>query len=247
MNHMKSTTLNLPWFRVLNMAKTMGERLQEALEKRGREPPSLISALGVSKGTVYNILEDTTKPDKVRAQTALAICQELGISLRWLLYGEGSWDDIASARSSITDSETPADYVRLDLLEGAAGMGEGIENKAFPEVIRQMDFAEAQLRNLIGFLPRSGRLKLMTGHGISMEPLIRSGDVVIVDTGCRHFEGDGIYVINLGDGQQIKALQRRGDGVYVVSANTTFPPFPAPTNILIGGKIYLRNRVERLD
>lgn len=147
-----------------------------------------------------------------------------------------------------SSAEISRGYVRLELLDGAAEMGDGAENTDFPEVIREMEFSEVQLRNLMGFLPRSGRLRLMTGRGISMEPLIRSGDVVIVDTGCQRFEGDGVYVINTGRGTQIKALQDRGDSLYVVSANSElFPAFKAPEETVIGGKVYLRNRIERLD
>jgi phage repressor protein C with HTH and peptisase S24 domain len=147
-----------------------------------------------------------------------------------------------------SSAETRDGYVRLGLLDGVGDMGDGAENVDFPEVIREMEFSEIQLRNLIGFLPRAGRLKLMTGRGISMDPLIRSGDVVIVDTGCQSFEGDGVYVINTGRGQQIKTLQDRGDALYVVSANSEFfPAFKAPDDIAIGGKVYVRNRLERLD
>ena len=76
---------------------------------------------------------------------------------------------------------------------------------------------------------------------------LRSGDVVLVDAGIRHFDGDGIYVLNTRFGTQIKALQNRGDGLWVVSANPTFPPFPADDTLDIGGKVYVRNRFERLD
>jgi len=143
--------------------------------------------------------------------------------------------------------ETPSGYVRVGLLDAVGEMGAGAENADFPEVIREMDLAEVQVRNLLGFLPRPGRLKLMTGRGISMDPVIKSGDVVVVDTGCKHFDGDGIYVINTGSGVQIKALQDRSDGMYVVSANPTFPAYRASDELLIGGKVYVRNRLERLD
>lgn len=153
----------------------------------------------------------------------------------------------ASVPTAASVGEMPAGYVRLQLLDGAGGMGDGAENMDFPEVVREMDMSEMQLRNLIGFLPGPGRLKLMTGRGHSMDPVIKSGDVVLVDVGIRHFDGDGIYVLNTRFGTQIKALQNRGDGLWVVSANPTFPPFPADETLEIGGKVYVRNRFERLD
>jgi phage repressor protein C with HTH and peptisase S24 domain len=81
-----------------------------------------------------------------------------------------------------------------------------------------------------------------------MIPVIQPGEALIVDTGVTAFDGDGIYLINTGNGQQIKALQDRGDSVYVVSANSgLYPAFPLPTQSVIGGKVYLRNRIDRLN
>lgn len=153
----------------------------------------------------------------------------------------------ASVHKPESVREMAPGYVRLGLLDAVGGMGDGTEIVDFPEVIREMDFSEIQLRNLIGFMPRPGRLRLMTGRGTSMEPVIKPGDVIIVDTGHTHFDGDGIYVINAGRGVQIKALQDRGDGLYVVSANPTYPPFPADDGLVIVGKVYVRNRLDRLE
>lgn len=150
--------------------------------------------------------------------------------------------------ASITANETDSSYLRIEQLDAEGDMGAGAINADYPEVVRSMDFEESYIRSLIGFVPRRGRLKLMTGRGDSMDPVIRPGDVVVVDTGCQTFEGDGLYLINSGNGQQIKALQDRGDAVYVVSANSTvYPPFPVPHGTLIGGKVYLRNRLDRMN
>ncbi|KAK6697253.1 hypothetical protein SNK04_014171 [Fusarium graminearum] len=77
---------------------------------------------------------------------------------------------------------------------------------------RAMDFSDSYIRNLIGFLPPPGRLKLVTGVGDSMVPG-SNPVIVLVDTGCSEYQGDGIYLINSGNGQQLKALQDRGDAV----------------------------------
>ncbi len=71
---------------------TMGERLKKALKAREIDPPALIAALRCSKGTVYNIIDGTTKPEKVRAMTALVICEHLRIRMQWLLEGLGEMD-----------------------------------------------------------------------------------------------------------------------------------------------------------
>lgn len=125
--------------------------------------------------------------------------------------------------------------------------GEAI-NDDYPEVIRAMDFEPAYIRSVVGFVPAPGRLVLVTGRGDSMIPVIQPGESLMVDTGISHFDGDGIYLINNGNGHQIKGLQDRGDAIYVVSANVSlYPAFPLPKSTVIGGKVYLRNRIDRLN
>jgi len=68
---------------------SMGERLQAALTFRGRDAPWLIAKIGMSKGTVYNILDNTTKPEKVRGSTIAKICDALAISAEWLQFNRG--------------------------------------------------------------------------------------------------------------------------------------------------------------
>lgn len=127
-------------------------------------------------------------------------------------------------------------------------MGEGRINDDYPEVIKSMDFTPAYIRSVVGFVPQPGRLVLVTGRGDSMIPVIQPGESLMVDTGVTSFDGDGIYLINTGNGQQIKGLQDRGDAIYVVSANAAlYPAFPLPRGAIVGGKVYLRNRIDRLN
>ncbi|XQA72094.1 XRE family transcriptional regulator [Xanthomonas sacchari] len=149
--------------------------------------------------------------------------------------------------SSVAENETERGNYRVEQFDARAAMGDGTENEDYPEVVRAMDFSDGYIRSLIGYLPPPGRLKLVTGVGDSMVPRIQPGEVVLVDTGCEDFQGDGIYLINLGNGQQLKALQDRGDAVYVVSANAAlYPPFPAHEGTIIAGRAYLIGKLERV-
>lgn len=140
------------------------------------------------------------------------------------------------------------DYVRVEQIDAEAQMGAvGRLNEDFPEVIRAMDFAPAYLRSVVGFIPPPGRLKLVTGVGDSMAPKIRPGEMVLVDTGCREFVGDGLYLINTGYGHQIKALQAQPDGIWARSADQVlYPPFRLTDEAIIGGRVYLIQHLERV-
>ncbi len=145
-------------------------------------------------------------------------------------------------------SATDTSYVRVQQLDAEAGMGGETVNEDYPEVIRAMDFTPAYIRSVVGFLPAPGRLVLVTGRGDSMIPVIQPGETLLVDSGVQTFDGDGIYLINTGNGQQVKGLQDRGDAIYIVSANAAlYPAFAMPRSTLIGGKVYLRNRIDRFN
>lgn len=143
------------------------------------------------------------------------------------------------ALTAVPSSETPAGYVRFQLLEGAGGMGAGAVNQDYPEVVRHVEMAEWEVRRKIGFLPSPGRIALLTGRGPSMRPLVDHGDVVMVDTAIDSFQGDAVYVININGETQIKMLQMRPGGLHIVSANTDYPAYPVAEedDVVIGGKV----------
>lgn len=185
---------------------------------------------------------DQRVPDDQRRPLAA-----LGISIDWLNEGEGEML-VEHAWATVSPPATAGEYVHVQHLDAAADMGDGQINDDYPEVIRAMDFTPAYIRSLVGFLPPPGRLVLVTGRGDSMIPIIQPGESLMVDTGVTSFDGDGIYLINTGNGQQVKGLQDRGDAIYVVSANAAlYPAFAMPRSTVIGGKVYLRNRIERFN
>lgn len=128
-------------------------------------------------------------------------------------------------------------------------MGDGRANDDFPEVIRAVDYTQQYIRALIGFVPQPGRLVLVTGRGDSMAPTIQPGESLLVDTGIVSYDGDGVYLVNLGNGQQIKRLIDHGklEGIYVHSDNKAYPALPFPKDGIVAGKVYLRNRVDRFN
>lgn len=216
-----------------------------ALQRPIRGPAALAKALGEGAATVTNWgARGVSKGGATNAQKVL------GISSTWILDGVEPMlvGEPAPEISVVSETETRhADSFRIDLIEGEADMGDGRINEDYPEVLRAAEFPADYIRSVVGFLPPPGRLVLVAGRGNSMVPVIQPGDSVIVDIGCQSYDGDGLYLINSGNGQQIKSLQDRGDAVYVVSANELYPPFPFPKGAVVGGKVYLRARVDRFN
>jgi transcriptional regulator with XRE-family HTH domain len=62
-------------------------RLRDAMG--ALQAPALAERAGVTKQTVYNILDGVTKADKVRAVTLFDLAKALETTPQWLLYGKG--------------------------------------------------------------------------------------------------------------------------------------------------------------
>lgn len=161
----------------------------------------------------------------------------------------GYFAERAGSAASVSTPATRPDYVRVEQLDAEADMGDGRINDDSPEVIRAMDFSPAYIRAVVGFAPPPGRLVLVTGRGDSMAPTIQPGESLLVDTGCTSYDYDGIYLVNIGNGQQVKRLMDHGTeaGIYVHSDNPAYPAISLPKGAVIGGKVYLRNRIERFN
>lgn len=188
----------------------------------------------------------TGKPRVMSGATARAIEIALGLPDGWMDTANDP-DAVSVAPVHVAGTETGSGYVRIQQIDAEAGMGGEVVNDDYPDVIRAMDFTQEYIRGIVGFVPPPGRLILMTGRGDSMVPTIQPGDTVVVDTGVTSFDGDGLYLINMGSGHQIKRLVDRGR-VHVASDNRAYgEPFPIPEGTVVGGKVYLRTRIERFN
>lgn len=216
---------------------TLAERLTLAIEHAQITKAELARRVGISAPSVNGWFSGKAK--FLRGENLLAAAKALGVSEAWLATGKGPMHSGVQepSVSYVAEIETPPGYVRFDLFEGGAGMGAGMVNQDYPEVVKTIEVAEWEVRRKLGYLPKPGRIQIITGRGPSMKPKLEDGDIVWIDTSCDYFDGDDYYLINIGGETQIKMLQKRGDGLYVVSVNTDFPAYrPDPGDVSILGK-----------
>ncbi|WP_313253265.1 S24 family peptidase [Stenotrophomonas sp.] len=152
-------------------------------------------------------------------EVAKKISEALGHDRGWM--GRPRWGD-DSDTPQISPAATADGYIRLDLFDGAAGMGLGVANRDYPEVVRTLDVAEWEIRRKLGFLPKPWRIQIITGRGPSMRPKIEDRDTIWIDTSVDCFDGDDYYFINYYGETKIKPLQKQVDGLYVMSINPDF-------------------------
>ncbi|WP_415916327.1 S24 family peptidase [Xanthomonas arboricola] len=191
---------------------------------------SFVAAVGINQGELSGLLNGKKSFGEKKARS---LEQAAGMPSGYL----DSESTATAATSTVLAAETPQGYLRLQLFEGAAGMGQGVVNQDFPEVMKVMEVAEWEVRRKLGFLPKPGRIQIITGRGPSMRPKIEDGDIVWIDTSIDYFDGDDYYLISYDGETQIKMLQKRSDGLYVVSANPEFKEWRCdPMDLTVRGK-----------
>ncbi len=91
----------------------------------------------------------------------------------------------------------------------------------------------------------AGQLAAVRVVGDSMEPLLREGDEVLVDTTPRAFR-DGIYLVRLDDNLLVKRVAGQGGGrLSLLSQNLAYPPIAVSAEdvTLVGRVVWKSGRI----
>jgi phage repressor protein C with HTH and peptisase S24 domain len=117
--------------------------------------------------------------------------------------GEGP---ASQASASIDDFAAELGLVLVDEIDLAFGMGATFLDGGEPEVMGIVPFRENWLHGL--YSGDVKHLKVVRGRGDSMEPTIRDGDTVLVDTSQRRIDDqDRIWAISYGDLGMIRRIR----------------------------------------
>jgi phage repressor protein C with HTH and peptisase S24 domain len=190
------------------------ERLREAIKKVGsaREAARL-------SGLPYGTLQGYIRGGELKLSNAASIARVAGVRLEWLATGEGP---MQGEHPDVTAPAAPPGYVLLPLVEAraAAGSNGGLRSD---QIVDFIAFSESFLKQTLRRSPQN--LALLTASGDSMDPTIRDGDLLLVDTSARRIEGSRIYVLAIGGALMVKRIQLRLDGSVVVkSDNAVYEP-----------------------
>jgi phage repressor protein C with HTH and peptisase S24 domain len=186
----------------------------------------LAKATGVSPSAFRKWLKGVAEPSRDRL---VALAEAAGVNVSWLAQGEGAEPDVrvlaARAQSpqsaDLAGNPNIAQYLVLPKRQeaAAAGSGQHIAN----EPTEFIGFRHDWLRATFGREP--GDLNLEIAVGESMEPDIRNGDLLLIDTTDRTFRNFGIYVIEARGERLVKRVQRKFDGsLILISDNKVYQP-----------------------
>jgi phage repressor protein C with HTH and peptisase S24 domain len=210
----------------------------------------LAKATGVSPSAFRKWLRGVAEPSRDRL---VALAEAAGVNVSWLAQGEGPQPDLVSmamrARSSdaseLTGYLSPLQYLLLPTKPEAAAAGGGSQVAKTPTEF--IGFRRDWLRATFGLEPDDLRLEIAIGE--SMEPYLRNGDLLLVDTTDQSIRNFGVYVIEARGERLVKRVQRKFDGsLILISDNKLYQPELIPSDLakevhVVGRVIWRGGRV----
>jgi SOS-response transcriptional repressor LexA len=177
------------------------ERYNFIHQKSGLTAKAFAESLGLSKAMGYQISRGLLKPSRAVLEK---LSQAYHVNLHWFLTGEGS-------------SGLESDTVEIELLEQQAAAGHGVD-------IRDCTGSRCFQVPRFFIVPYNPeRLSAVCVAGDSMrEERINDGDIVIFHPGIT--EGNGIYVVSIGNSLVVKRVDFTPQTITLISANPAYEP-----------------------
>lgn len=173
------------------------QRLAEATSLRTQA--DLASFLGLHRSSISR----AKQRDKVPQAWISSICQAFDLDPCWLALGEPVSPNLCLV---------PKVQARL----GAGGGSYLVDSEP-----------EGQFAFRRDWLRKKGppeQMLLMEVLGDSMEPLIKEGDTVLIDRSQQEISSGGIYALGVEETILVKRLERRPNGLILISANPAYTP-----------------------
>ena len=178
------------------------ERLKEARNRLGLKQGEMAAQSGVSARAYQGYEAGRSVPGGEAIEGFI----RTGINSNWLLSGEGEML-VADLVSREPKQETSAPSPQSDL---TAHFESG-------QIVDHISFRPDWVRTELNSNPEN--LVLITAIGDSMDPTIRSGDLVLIDRSSNVIKQDAIYCIAANDNLRVKRIQLKLDGSFVISSD----------------------------
>lgn len=254
----------MPDATIVAMNEDLEHRLKRAMARVQIDVAELARKTGLTYQGVKKAFDGKTK--NMELDSAAAIAKVLRCNKHWLASGEGDPDFGGQAASSPSapapaPHEAPSpeggepDLVITQYDETGGSMGHGFNlTDNPPGHIRSWRVTHEWLRLNVPVHTGVKNLAIVTGFGPSMKPMFNPGDPLLVDTGVKVVDHEGVYFFRVGEEGFIKLIQRvpefNGPGVIlrVISKNPDFPPYdlsPKNPHFEVLGKVLTVWRSEQ--
>lgn len=186
-----------------------GARMHEARMRSKLSQKVVCERIGCSQGTLSE-LERLYEGSALTPQFA----DLYRVNPKWLATGKGEMEPSKSV------ANTNGNEVLIQQFDAAGAMGNGLVLHDQAGVIESWKVSREWVSKNVKSHSGIGNLCIVTGFGNSMDPMFKSGDPLLIDTGVKSVDFDGTYFFRIGKDGFIKHLQRvPGDGIRAISEN----------------------------
>lgn len=193
---------------------SVGKRLKEMRATKGLTQLQLCEILEIPQSNLVRYENDRGNLTYEKLQKIY----QLGINLEWLIMGEGEMLRNGENTRDLTVKENknliPIDenLIKIPLLNIKASAGVGFVN--YQEDVK--DYIGIPARFLGGYLPKN--VALLFADGDSMEPIMHSGDLLLVSPKDQELISERIYIIRAFDELRVKKLIRKINGNIIIKS-----------------------------
>jgi transcriptional regulator with XRE-family HTH domain len=196
-------------------AAALGERIRALRGKMTRA--ELAGHLGVHVNTVGKFERGDSMPD---AFLVHRMCALKGASIEWLITGH---DQVGGEPARSVTAVEHGSYIYVPLFDVQASAGNGAFVNV-ERVIAMRPFDTSYIRNDLHIL--HNEIALVGIVGSSSEPVLRSGDTVMVDLRDREVQAEGLHLMRIDDALLVKLVQRLpGRAFRISSSNEKYQSF----------------------
>ncbi len=188
-------------------------KLLDLIERRGSDLKNTSLAIGRNAAYLHQfIYKGTPKALSEDVREALAAylgCDEKELRHRFVPPRKPRTFHAANPVQLVSSGLLPEGYIAVREIDVRASAGAGAVNDGFVETKAQWVFPEAVIRYELRANPKT--LRMITIDGDSMEPMLSSGDRILIDTAQRVPAPPGIFVIWDGIGLVAKRVEHKID------------------------------------
>jgi phage repressor protein C with HTH and peptisase S24 domain len=197
------------------MTNKLNKRIILSRKSKGFKQKELAHILNISLPTMNHYESGKRAPN---SELLSQIAKTLDCDPGWLLTGEGQAEKKETHVNEPMSPSTLNDFVLVPRynIEASAGGGSVIHSE---QIVDHLAFKRSWVNKELGADPKN--LLLIHSIGDSMEPTLRSGDLLLVDRNKARMKGEGIYLINFDDGLMVKRLEWMMDGTVIIRGDNT--------------------------
>lgn len=200
------------------------ERIRKAVQAAGG-----YSAVADKPGLPGRTLSRLLAGQEPKMSHILDLASATSVRVEWLATGTGpmradgaGFAEEAAAFAAAVPRPAPGDDVFISRYDARAAAGLGTPESA-GHIVEKVLFSADFIRNKLRRDPKN--LALIECCGDSMEPALRDGDELLVDTSVTTPRSGPIYILRVGGALLAKRVQPRMDGtVMILSDNPRYPP-----------------------